>query len=61
MGPLILLMILSLVLLIPFVLLRKPWAVAIWQRAKLIAILYALIILLSAIARLAFNWDDIYG
>ena len=61
MGGLILLMLASFVVLLPFVWLRKPWAVAIWRRAKLIGALYALIILLSAIVRLAFNWNDIYG
>ena len=61
MGLIVLLMVLSVVLILPFVWLRRPWAVSIWRRAKLIAILYAGIILLSAIVRLAFNWDDIYG
>ena len=61
MGALIVLMILSMVALVPFVWMRKPWAVAIWRRAKLIAFLYALLILLSGIARLVFNWNDIYG
>ena len=45
MGALIVLMILSMVALVPFVWMRKPWAVAIWRRAKLIAFLYALLIL----------------
>jgi hypothetical protein len=61
MGGLILIMLASFVILMPFVWLRRPWAVAIWRKAKLIAVLYALIILVSAIVRLAFNWDDIYG
>jgi hypothetical protein len=61
MKALIVLMILSIVILLPFVWLRRPWAVAIWHRAKLIAILYAVIILVSGIVRLVFNWDDIYG
>ena len=61
MGPLILVMVLSLVLLIPFVWMRKPWAVAIWSKAKLIAVIYAAIILASGVVRLVFNWNDIYG
>lgn len=55
------LMILSFICLLPFVIMRKPWALAIWRRAKLIAILYALIILTSGIVRLITNWDEFYG
>ena len=61
MNALILVMILSVICVLPFVFLRKPWAIALWRKAKLIAVLYALIIALSAIVRLIFNWDDIYG
>jgi hypothetical protein len=61
MGILVLLMVLSVILILPFVWMRRPWAIAIWRRAKLIAVLYAAIILASGIVRLVFNWDDIYG
>lgn len=61
MGPIILLMVLSIILILPFVWMRKPWAVKIWKNAKLIAVLYAAIILASGVARLIFNWNDIYG
>ena len=61
MGLLILIMVLSVIAILPFVWMRRPWALAIWRRAKVIAVMYALIILLSGIVRLAFNWDDIYG
>jgi hypothetical protein len=61
MGLIILIMVLSVIAILPFVWMRRPWAVAIWSRAKMIAVLYALIILLSGIVRLVFNWDDIYG
>jgi hypothetical protein len=61
MGLIILIMILSVIAILPFVWLRKPWAVAIWRNAKMVAVLYALIILLSGIVRLVFNWDDISG
>ena len=61
MGPLILIMVLSVLVLLPFVWMRRPWAIKIWKQAKLIAVLYALIILLSGVVRLIFNWDDIYG
>jgi hypothetical protein len=61
MSLLILVMVLSVLAILPFVWLRKPWAVAIWRRAKLIAVMYAVIILVSGIVRLVFRWDDIYG
>jgi hypothetical protein len=61
MNVLLLVMLLSIVCVLPFVWLRQRWALALWRRAKLIAVLYALIIALSAIVRLVFNWDDIYG
>jgi len=46
---------------LPFVALRQPWAVRLWGRAKLLVVLYALIVLVAAIVALAFRWDDIYG
>ena len=61
MKVLILIMVLSVLATLPFVLLRRRWAVVLWRRAKLVAVLYALIILTSAIVRLVFGWDDIYG
>ena len=61
MKVLLLIMVLSVLATLPFVLLRRRWAVVLWRRAKLVAVLYALIILTSAIVRLVFGWDDIYG
>ena len=61
MGVIVLVMVLSVVALLPFVWMRRPWALAIWSRAKLIAVLYAVIILLAGIYRLVIGWDDIYG
>ena len=46
---------------LPFVWLKRPWALRLWHRAGLIFAIYALVVLLSAILRLAFNWHDIYG
>lgn len=69
-GPLIyhryvkfilLLMVLSLVALIPFVVLRRPWALKLWSRLKTIIVVYAVIILVSGIVGLVFRWDAIYG
>ncbi|HEU0073059.1 MAG TPA: hypothetical protein VFS30_03540 [Dehalococcoidia bacterium] len=61
MKILLLLMVLSLAALIPFVVLRKPWAVTLWRRMKLIIVIYALVIAAAGIVRLVFSWDDIYG
>jgi hypothetical protein len=54
-------MVLSLVALIPFVVLRKPWAITLWRRMKLIIVIYAIVIATAGIIRLVFSWDDIYG
>ena len=54
-------MVLSLISLVPFVILRRPWAVRLWRRLKLIIVVYAIIIAMAGIVRLVLNWDDIYG
>ncbi len=46
---------------LPFLILRKPWAIAIWRRARLIAVIYAIVVLAAGIVRLIFGWEDIYG
>jgi hypothetical protein len=61
MKLLLLIMVVSILATLPFVLLRRRWAIVLWRRAKLVAVIYALIILTSAIVRLVFGWDDIYG
>ena len=53
-------MVISLIALIPFVVLRKPWAVRLWGRMKTIIVVYAIIIATAGIVRLILNWDDIY-
>jgi hypothetical protein len=58
---LLLIMLLSIVATLPFVWLRRPWAITLWRRAKLVVAIYALVILVSAIVSLIFRWDDIYG
>lgn len=58
---LLLLMVLSLVALIPFVVLRKPWALTLWRRLKLIIVIYAIVIATAGILRLIITWEDIYG
>jgi hypothetical protein len=58
---LLLLMLLSLIGLIPFVILRKPWALRLWRRIKIIIVVYAIIIAISGIVGVVTNWGDIYG
>jgi len=58
---LILLGLLGFVGVMPFVVLRQPWALRIWRKLKLIIVIYAVVILVAGIVRLVFNWDEIYG
>jgi hypothetical protein len=46
---------------LPFVFIRRPWALRLWSRFKIVILVYALVILAVGIARLVFNWDEIYG
>ena len=61
MKLLLLLLVLSVVVIMPFIWLKRPWALRLWSRARLILAIYALVVLISAIVRLVFNWDAIYG
>jgi hypothetical protein len=46
--------------LLPFVALRRPWAIRLWQRFKVVLVIYAVVVAVSAIVGLIFNWDEIY-
>ena len=48
-------------IIVPFYKLRVRWAVELWRRIKLIAIVYCVVIFVAAIVRLVFNFDAIYG
>ena len=48
-------------LLMPFVMLKRPWAVKLWGKARLFFVIYAVAVLVSAIVALATRWDAIYG
>jgi hypothetical protein len=61
MRVLLLLMLISGVAIAPFVMLRQPWAVSIWRRIRFVVVLYAVVILVSAIVALVFRWDSFYG
>jgi hypothetical protein len=47
--------------LMPFVVMRQRWAMSFWQKLQLVFVVYAVVILVSAIVALVFRWDDIYG
>jgi hypothetical protein len=61
MRLLLMLLILGGLALLPFVMLRQPWAVRYWRRIRLLFVIYAIVILVSAIVALVFRWDAIYG
>jgi len=61
MRVLIIVLLLGGLAIVPFVYLRKPWALRIWQRIRLVVVIYVLVIVLAAVLRLLFNWEDIYG
>jgi hypothetical protein len=58
---LFLLLVVSGLALLPFVALRRPWAIKLWQRFKLVVVIYAVVVAVTAIVSLIFNWDGIYG
>jgi hypothetical protein len=58
---LILLLIAGGVAIAPFIMLRQPWALRIWRRLRWFFVVYAVVILVSAIVGLIFRWDAIYG
>ena len=45
----------------PFAFLRRPWALRLWRRFRLVLVIYVLVIVTSAIVSLVLRWDDIYG
>lgn len=48
-------------IIVPFYKLRVRWAVNLWRRIKLIAIIYCVVVFVAAVTRLVFNFDAIYG
>ena len=48
-------------IIVPFYKMRVRWAVHLWRRIKLIAVIYCVVVFVAAIARLVFNFDAIYG
>jgi hypothetical protein len=58
---LFLLLVVMLIFAGPIAALRRPWAIRLWRRLKLVIFAYVLVIFLVAITRLILNWDQIYG
>lgn len=46
---------------LPFVLLKRPWALRLWGRTRVLFVIYALVILLAATLGLIFRWEQFYG
>jgi hypothetical protein len=61
MRLLLLLLIAGAIVTLPFAFLRQPWAIRLWRRIRLFFVIYAVVIVVSAIVALIFRWDQIYG
>jgi hypothetical protein len=46
---------------LPFAFLRRPWAVKLWRRIRLLFVVYTIVIIVSALVALVFRWDAFYG
>jgi hypothetical protein len=58
---LFLLLLVSGLALLPFVALRRPWAIKLWQRFKLVVEIYAVVVVVAGIVGLISDWEGIYG
>jgi hypothetical protein len=45
----------------PFVVMRQPWAMGFWGKLRLLFVIYALVILFAGVMGLVLRWDEIYG
>ena len=45
----------------PFAMLRRPWALRIWEKVKLLVVAYVIVIIVSSVYWLITRWDAIYG
>ncbi len=45
----------------PFVMLRRSWALRVWEKVKLLVVAYVIVMIISAIFWLITKWDQIYG
>jgi hypothetical protein len=61
MRILLILLIAGAVVLMPFLALKKPWAVRAWRQLKLLVIAYVIAIAAIAVYWLITRWDEFYG
>jgi hypothetical protein len=54
-------LIIAVVITWPFIKLKHRWAVGLWRKVSLLAMVYVLVIVLGAIIGLVTRWDAIYG
>lgn len=45
----------------PFVMLKRPWALRLWDRFKFFIVLYVAVVIVGALVALVFRWDSFYG
>lgn len=61
MRVLLLLLLLAGLAILPFAMLRQPWALRIWRRLRMAILVYVVVIVVAAVVALVFRWDEIYG
>ena len=61
MRVLLIVLILSALAMSPFLFLRRPWALRMAHRIRLLFLLYDIVIIVSAVVSLVFRWDEVYG
>ena len=60
-GTIFLFLVTAGLLISPFVLLRRPWAIRIWRQFQIAVILWIVLVIVFAILNLVLRWDEIYG
>jgi hypothetical protein len=61
MRILLLLLIAGALVLMPFLALKKPWAVRAWRQLKLLVVAYVIAVFAIAVYWLITRWDEFYG
>jgi hypothetical protein len=46
---------------LPFVAIKRPWALRLWRRVKMVIAAYILVLVALAVYRLIVNFDAFYG
>ena len=61
MRLLIIALVIGAVGLTPFVMLRRSWALRVWEKVKLLLVAYVIVMIIASIFWLINRWDSIYG